>query len=469
MTDESTSLESQKKSALFVATLASFLTPFMAASVNVALPSIGETFKADAVILNWIATVFLLSSAMFLLPFGRIADIYGRKRIFAAGMIVVTISSLLLAIAPTIELLLAFRVLQGIGSAMIFGTGVAIVTSVFPRGERGKALGVTIAAVYSGLSLGPFAGGLLTEHLGWRSTFAVNVPLGLVVIYSIFWKLKGEWAAAKGEKFDLIGSVIYAVSLAIMVYGVSLIPKDLGTILALSGIAGLVVFVFWELRVEYPVFEMRLLTRNIVFAMSNLAAMLQYSASYGVTFLLSLYLQYIQGLDPTWAGLILVSRPVVMAIFSPGAGKLSDRFEPRYVVSTGMAIVALGLLLLSFVGSETGLWYIISSLALLGFGFAHFSSPNMNAIVSSVEKRYYGVAAGTAATMRLLGQMFSMATIMLIFTVQLGRVEITPEVYEPFVGTVQTAFRIFTVLCVVGIFASMARGKLGSDSRKNNR
>jgi len=466
MPDEQTSSESQKKSALFVATLASFLTPFMGASVNVALPSIGEAFGADAVVLNWIATVFLLSSAMFLLPFGRLADIHGRKKIFAGGMIVVTMSSLLLALAPTIELLLAFRILQGIGSAMIFGTGMAIVTSVYPKGERGKALGVTTAAVYSGLSLGPFAGGFLTDSFGWRSTFAVNVPLGLIVIHSIFWKLKGEWAAARGEKFDIVGSIIYAVSLAVMVYGASLIPESLGIILTIAGIAGIVLFVVWELRVDYPIFEMRLLTQNIVFAMSNLAAMLQYSGSFGVTFLLSLYLQYIQGINPTWTGLILVARPVVMAIFSPGAGRLSDRFEPRYVVSSGMALFAVGLLMLSFIGTDTALWYIIMSLTLLGFGFAYFSSPNMNAIVSSVDKRYYGVAAGTAATMRLLGQMFSMATIMLIFTVQLGRVKITPEVYEPFIGSVQTAFQIFTILCIIAIVASMVRGKMKPAERK---
>ena len=462
MTKDQTPDESQKKSALFVATLASFLTPFMGASVNVALPSIGETFDADAVVLNWIATSFLLSSAMFLLPFGRLADIHGRKKVFAGGMIVVTASSLLLAIAPTIELLLAFRVLQGIGSAMIFGTGVAIVTSVYTKGERGKALGVTIAAVYAGLSLGPFVGGLLTDHFGWRSTFAVNVPLGLIVIHSIFWKLKGEWAAAKGEKFDLVGSIIYMISLAVMVYGASLIPVKMGIILTIAGFLGMALFVVWELRAEYPVFEMRLLTQNIVFAMSNLAAMLQYSASYGVTFLLSLYLQYIQGINPTWTGLILVARPIVMAIFSPWAGKLSDKHEPRYVVSIGMSVFGAGLLMLSFIGANTALWYIIVSLALLGLGFAYFSSPNMNAIVSSVGKRYYGVAAGTAATMRLLGQMFSLATIMLIFTLQLGRVKITPEVYEPFVGSVRTAFQIFTVLCVVAIFASMARGKAKS-------
>jgi len=431
----------------------------MGASINVALPSIGEEFGADAVLLNWIATSFLLSAAMFLLPFGRIADIYGRRRIFLYGMITITVSSLLLTFAPNVEILLAFRVLQGIGSAMIFGTGVAIITSVYPPGDRGKALGITVAAVYAGLSVGPFAGGFLTQTLGWRSTFAVNVPLGMIVIGSIIWKLKGEWASARGERFDFIGSIIYAAALALLIYGVSLLPDTTGTALLISGVVGIVLFVVWELKTPSPVFDMSLFTDNIVFAMSNLAAMLLYSSSFGVTFLVSLYLQYIKGFDPTWAGLILVSRPVVMALFSPSAGRLSDKLQARTVVSLGIFLVAVGLVMLSLIDNDTGLPYLIGSLGILGFGFAFFSSPNMNAIMGSVDMRYYGVASGSAATMRLTGQMYSMAIIMLVFSLQIGRVQITEEYYPEFLDAAQNAFRIFAALSVTAMFASLARGK----------
>ncbi len=458
-TPDAASSDSTRKSALFVATLASFLTPFMGASTNVALPSIGATFGADAVLLNWIATAFLLSAAMFLLPFGRIADIYGRRRIFSYGMIVISCSSLFLSLAPTMEVLLACRVIQGIGSAMIFGTGVASVTSVYPPGDRGKALGITVAAVYAGLSAGPFAGGFLTQTFGWRSVFAVNVFLGLIVIIAVYWKLKGEWASAKGERFDFIGSAFYAVGLALMIYGVSRLPDSSGIVLGVVGVSGIVLFVAWELRTKSPVFEMTLLTRNTVFAMSNLAAMLLYSASSGVTFLISLYLQYIKGFSPAWAGIVLVSQPIVMATFSPYAGRLSDKLQARTVVSIGIAIVAVGLILLSMLESETGLPYLVASLCTVGFGFALFSSPNMNAIMGAVEKRYYGVASGMAATMRLTGQMYSMAIIMLVFTLFIGRVQITAEYYSKFLSAAQNAFRIFAVLSVAAIFASLARGK----------
>ena len=197
-----------KAAVLLVATLASFLTPFMGSSVNIALPSIGRHFGMDAVSLSWVATAYLLAAAVFLVPFGKLADIYGRKRVFTLGMMVYTVASLFLALSPSAAMLIAFRVVQGIGSAMIFGTAVAMLTSVFSPQERGRALGVNVAAVYLGLSLGPFLGGLLTEHFGWRSVFWFNVPLGLLIIAAVFWKLKAEWAEARGERFDLGGSPV---------------------------------------------------------------------------------------------------------------------------------------------------------------------------------------------------------------------------------------------------------------------
>jgi MFS family permease len=204
-----------KKSALLVATVGSFLTPFMSSSVNIALPSIGKEFSINAVILSWVPTIYLLSAAMFLVPFGRIADIYGRKKVFTYGIYMYTISSFLLALSPSILFLLFFRILQGVGSAMIFGTAVAILTSVFPLQERGKVIGINVASVYSGLSLGPFLGGFLTQYWGWRSIFLINVPLGIMVVILIYMRLPGEWAGSPGEKCDIPGSIIYGLALVI--------------------------------------------------------------------------------------------------------------------------------------------------------------------------------------------------------------------------------------------------------------
>jgi len=449
-----------KKPALLVATLTAFLTPFMGSSVNIALPSIGREFAMDAVLLGWIATSYLLAAAMFLVPFGRIADIYGRKRIFTYGILVYAVSSFLSAVAPSPFLLIFFRVLQGIGGAMIFGTGIAILTSVFPVGERGKVLGINVAAVYLGLSLGPFLGGFMTQHLGWRSIFLLNVPLSLIIIVFVLWKLKGEWAGAKGEKVDFVGSVIYILTLPAMMYGFSLLPAVSGAWLILSGVLGLALFVKWETKAKSPVFDINLFKNNTVFAFSNLAALINYGATFAVGFLLSLYLQYTKGLSPQQAGVILVSQPLVMALFSPLAGRFSDKVEPRVVASIGMAFTAVGLFLFTFLNQNTSQQYIIGCLAVVGFGLALFSSPNTNAIMSSVQKRFYGVASATVGTMRLTGQMFSMGIALLVFAIYLGRAEITPEKYSLFLRSVKLAFMIFTALCILGIFASLSRGKV---------
>jgi len=455
-----TTNNASKTVVLVAATLAAFLTPFMGSSINIALPKIGREFEMDAVLLGWVATAYLIAAAMFLVPFGRIADIYGRKKIFTLGILLFSIASLLSGLSTSAYMLIAFRVLQGIGGAMIFGTGVAILTSVFPVGERGRVLGINVAAVYIGLSIGPFAGGFLTEHFGWRSVFYANVPLGLVVLGLILWKLKGDWAMAKGERFDFTGSVIYGIMLVAIMYGFSRLPDMLGGWLILIGFVALVAFVWWEMRAKSPVLNVNLFRHNIVFAFSNLAALINYSATFAVSFLLSLYLQYIKGFSPDRAGLVLISAPLVQAVFSPLAGRLSDRIEPRVLASLGMAISAAGVVMLIFLGHGTSLAFIVVSLVILGFGFALFSSPNTNAVMSSVENRYYGVASATLATMRQVGMTLSMGIAMLLFAVYIGRVQITPEYYDAFLKSVRVAFIVFGCLCLGGIFASLARGRV---------
>lgn len=450
----------EKRAALLVATFAAFLTPFMGAALNVALPSIGNDFGADAILLNLVATVYLLATAMFLLPFGRMGDIYGRKRIFTMGIIVFTVSSLLCAIAPSMIWLIVFRVLQGIGSAMIFGTGVAILTSVFPPGERGRALGINVAAVYIGLSAGPFAGGLLTQYLGWRSIFWVLIPIGITAIILLRLKIKGEWAESRGERFDWRGTLFYTVSLLFIMSGFNWLPEWKGFVAMGAGLALLAVFVLWELRLRFPLFEMRLFRRNRVFAFSNLAALINYSATFAVGFLMSLYLQYVKGFDPRDAGLVMVVQPLIMAVFSPVTGRLSDRIQPQVIASAGMAFSTLGLVFLIFLEPSTSVWYILMDLALLGIGFALFSSPNTNAIMSSVERRYFGVASGSVGTMRMIGQMLSMGIVLLLFSMLIGKVEITAETAGGFLRSMKIAFTIFSIFCFLGIFASLARGKL---------
>ncbi|AKB57769.1 MFS transporter [Methanosarcina barkeri] len=448
-----------KQVVLFIAILSGFITPFDGSAVNIALPAIGSEFHMDAIALSWVATAYLLSSALFLVPFGKIADIYGRKKIFLYGITLFSLSSLIMTMAFSSEMLIGIRVMQGIGSAMIFGTGVAIVTSVFPPGERGKALGTYITAVYIGLSVGPLLGGAMTQYLGWRSIFFVNVPIGITAIILILWKIKGEWAECRGEKFDLTGSVIYGASVVAVMYGFSVLPDFKGAVLLAVGTLGVIIFALYEIRTPSPVLDISLLTKNRIFAFSNLSALINYSATYAVTFLLSLDLQYTKGFTPEHAGFILVAQPVIMAMVSPIAGRLSDKIEPRIVASAGMTFTALGLFLLIFLKETTPIWHLIITLIILGIGFGLFSSPNTNAIMSSVDKRFYGVASGMNGTMRLLGQMLSMGIAMMIFAIVIGPVEITPEYYPQFVLSLHYAFTLFTAFCILGIFASLVRGK----------
>jgi EmrB/QacA subfamily drug resistance transporter len=450
----------QQRHILIVATLAAFMTPFMGSSINVALPSIGDELGMDAVLLTWVATAYLMAAAASLLPLGRLADIRGRKKIFTIGIVSFSAASLLCAVSTTAAQLIAFRIIQGVGAAMIFGTAVAILSSVFPPGQRGRALGINVAAVYLGLSLGPFIGGFLTEQLGWRSIFLINVPLGLLVFVLVQWKVEDEWASAQGEAFDGAGSLIYGLTLVGIMYGFSRLPDAAGGWLILLGLLALVSFVVWETKVASPVLDVKLFRHNTVFAFSNLAALIHYSATFAVAFLLSLYLQYVRGLSPQNAGLILVAQPVVQATLSPMAGRLSDHFEPRWLASAGMTLTAGGLWAFTWLDPQSPILLIVVILALLGMGYALFSSPNTNAVMSSVENRYYGVASATVATMRQVGMMLSMGVVMLLLAVYLGRAEVTPDNHDLFLKSVRTAFVVFSCSCLVGVAASIARGRL---------
>jgi EmrB/QacA subfamily drug resistance transporter len=447
-----------KKIALLLAVLTGFLTPFDLSAVNIALPTIGSEFSMDAVSLGWVATAYLLASAVFLVPFGRLADIHGRKKIFSLGLFVFTTASLAMVFSVSPAMIISLRVMQGMGAALIFGTAVAILTSVTPHNERGKALGIYTTAVYLGLSMGPFIGGFLTSTFGWRSIFLVNVPLGILVLAIIGRKLEGEWADARGETFDISGALLYGVALVFVMYGFSRLPDMSGLTLVIAGTVFIAVFIWWENRTLQPLLKLSLWVKNRVFAFSNLAALINYSATFSVTFFLSFYLQYIRGLTPAAAGTILVIQPVVQAVFSSYAGKLSDRIEPGKIASMGMAMTACGLFLLSFISVDTSYAYLIGTLVLLGLGFAFFSSPNTNAVMSSVKKHEYGVASGTLGTMRLVGQMLSMGIAMVIITLFIGRVMITPDAGTQLLMGIRVGFTLFAVLCCCGIFFSLVRG-----------
>lgn len=448
-----------KRAVLIISAMSSFFVPFLSSSVNIALPTIGREFRVDAVMLSWIPASYLLATAMLLLPFGRTADIYGRKKIFLTGMIVHMVASLFSALSISVYMLIICRIAQGIGCAMAFGNAMAILISVYPPEERGRAIGIVTATVHAGLSLGPFLGGLLTQHLGWRSIFWVNVPMAIIVIVMMILWLKGEWAEARGEPFDLPGSFVYALALFLVMYGLSRLPAGAGIFFVAAGVICVLAFLFIENHTNSPVLDVRIFWRNPVFAFSNLAALIQYSSIFSVNFMLSLYLQYIKGFSAQGAGVILITQPVVIGLLSPLSGRLSDRVEPGIIASIGMAFTCLGLYLLSFIGANTGLPYVFFNLVLLGTGVAFFTSPNNNAVMSSVERRYFGVASGTIGTMRVVGSMLSMGVVMMIFSIIIGNAQIVPGLYPLFLRSMKIALVVNGTLCFVGIFSSFTRFK----------
>eukprot|EP01022_Parablepharisma_sp_SALTPOND_P014559 TRINITY_DN19938_c0_g1_i2.p1 TRINITY_DN19938_c0_g1~~TRINITY_DN19938_c0_g1_i2.p1 ORF type:complete len:471 (-),score=190.12 TRINITY_DN19938_c0_g1_i2:481-1893(-) len=455
-----------QRAALTLAVISSFVTPVMLSAVNLALPDLGRHFAMDAVTLSWVQTSFLLATAALVVPAGRLGDILGRKKIFVWGMAGFGLASLLACLAPSVLVLMAARVAQGMGAAMIFGTGMAILSEVFPPGQRGRALGINIAAVYIGLSLGPLLGGVCTNYLTWRSVFALVVPPSGLAVWVALYRLKAEWAEAEGEHFDFIGSLLYALSLVVLLQGLTHLPGWDGAGLALAGLALLGLFAWWENRSAAPVFPVRLFLDNRSFTFSSLAALINYAAVFAVTFLISLYLQQVKGLSPSLAGLVLVAQPVMQAVLSPLAGRISDQVQPRLVASLGMGLTALGLGGLAFLDAETSIVYLLACLVANGVGFGVFSSPNMNAIMSSVSPRFYGIAAGTLAAMRIMGQMTSMAVAASMLAIFVGRVQITPASYPALMTSLRTSFIIFCLLCVAGIFASLSRGELPQEQEE---
>ncbi|HSW58749.1 MAG TPA: MFS transporter, partial [Dehalococcoidales bacterium] len=293
---------------------------FMTSSLNVALPAINQEFKPTAVVLNWVITAFILSWGVFSIPTGRLADIFGLRRLTIIGSVIFLVGMTAAIFSNSITMLIMMRAFQGIGAAILAGTLVAILTITFPAKERGWALGIYTSSVYFWLSAGPFVGGILTEYLNWRSLFIFNIPFALAILVLVLWKVKTEWASAQGEKFDFTGSVIFGLALTGIIYGFSQIREVFGMILTAAGIAGAVFFIYWEYHARSPLLNLRELGTNRPFLFANLASVITYSATSGTAFLLSLYLQLVKGFSPIQASWILIIQPVIQTVFALFAG-----------------------------------------------------------------------------------------------------------------------------------------------------
>jgi len=454
MPDKSTTVS--KNTVLLISVIFIFVNAIIFSSVNIMLPTIGKEFAAGSTLLGWVVNAPIVAAAATLLPLGRIADIYGRKKLFLIGSSLLTLTFLLNGLAGSVTLLICYQIIHGIGNGMTIGVSVAILTSVFPPNERGKALGIYTAAVYLGSSVGPYLCGVMTQYLGWRSVFFLGSALLLFVSLLILFRIKGEWADARGEKFDIVGSIMLGISIILLIYGLTLVPEVRGIILIAVSLVGIAVFIQWEKRISSPLLDVNLFSGNRAFVFSNLATVTNYCAHIAGIFLLSFYLQYIEGFTPSKAGLILLVQPVFMAIFAPIAGRLSDRIEPRKIATAGLLLVCTALFIYSYLAESHAIWLLVIALAVHGLGNALFSSPNTNAVMSSVEKKHFGIASGTVSMMRNIGFTLGMSIVMIIFSIYIGDVQITTKYYPAFQTSMRIGFIVFSAIVLCGVFAQLA-------------
>lgn len=452
---------------LWVIAAVQFLTPFMFSAVGVALPTIGREFSAGAVHLGLIEMVYILGLALFLLPLGRFADIHGRKKVFLTGTFLMIFATVALSLASNIQFLIIFRLIQGICAAMITSTSFAMLTSVFPPEKRGRAMGVVVSCVYLGISAGPTLAGLMVQYLNWRWIFYSAVPIELAAFLFALTRLKGEWAGARGERFDWFGSAIYMAALAAIIVGIVESHQFASAKwFASAGVVGMAIFLVYESRIKSPLLPLMDILGNKIFLYSNLATWLNYAASFGITFFFSIYLQVIRGISPRNAGFILVFQPLIQAICSPVAGRMSDRYPPAHIATAGMAFCTMGLGFASMLTATTPFIMIYGVLILMGLGFGFFSTPNSTAIMASIAPRDYGMASSMIATMRTTGMLTSMTLITVLLSYFLGNQPVTPATGIQFVLTMHTAMILFSVMGLFAMFFSM--GRIGRTSLSRN-
>lgn len=448
-------------SILSVVAITSFMGTFLVSAVNIALPGIENNLSLTAIELSWIITSFILGMALFMIPAGSWGDRTDNRKIFKLGLILFIIASSVCFVAPNGYWLIAARFIQGIGAAFTGTTGQAILVSSFPVNKRGQVLGISVSSVYIGLALGPAVGGIITEQFGWRILFSIAAVLGIfTLIVSMVFLKSDEKIIRDHKKGDPYGTLLFMSGLVTLVYGSSQIPSTRGWAIMVISIILLALFWKTESKVRFPLLDTTLFTRNRLFTYSSMAALINYTSTFAIGFFISLYLQKILNLSPREAGAVIIAQPIMMAVFSPIVGKASDKIQPRYLATTGMAMCTSGLGMLAFLGTNTPIWQIVIILIWVGLGFALFSSPNMNTIMSSVERRQYGQASGLAASMRVFGQIISMSIITLLISFNLGNQSIEAVSDQLFLTAMRWGFIIFAIIGIPGIYFSHFRGNI---------
>ncbi len=439
---------------VFVSFITSFFAVFLSNGIIIGVPAIAQDFAMNNVIQNWVPTIFFLVVAVFTVPAGQISGKFGVKKSLLAGIIVYLIGSIGAVLSFSTESFLIFRIMQGAGVAFLNVSAMAMVVHAVAPKNRGKALGFTVTGVYLATSLSPVICGFLVHNLGWRSMFYFVIPFLVLCIILMITKIPQEWKTYQDDKIDKVGSILYGIGILFFIYGFTSLITTPGKILTVLGIILLVIFGAYELRQKSPVFNMNLF-KNKKFTSSNIAALCSYIAVMVVTTILNYHFQYVRGWDAQMSGMILIITPIIMAIMAPNAGKLSDKIHPQKLAALGMGIATVALLILTFLTGKTPLYMVIIAMILQGIGMGLFSSPNMNAIMSSVPPKDAPTASASQATMRTIGQTMSLGLLTLVFAWIMGSLELAPQYASIIVQASQTICGICTVACLLAIFASL--------------
>ena len=454
-----------------------FMATLDASIVNISLPKISLYFHVPlSGVVEWVIIGYLIVIASILLTLGRLSDIIGRKALWVSGLAVFTAGSVLCGTAPSLLFLVISRCFQGIGGAMIMSVSPAMITYAFPAGERGRALGLNATVVAVGTSAGPTLGGIITHAISWRWIFYINVPIGIIGIIATI-RFLSEPVRLSGAKkqFDPIGAALLSLGMTLLMLGMSFgqeagwsSPVIIGIFTA--AVVLLVTFVLVERRVAHPIVDLSIF-RNRLLSAALASSFLSFMSLFAVMFLMPFYLEELLFFQPDHAGMVLTAVPLTISVVAPLSGWLSDRFGSRVLSPLGLAVASSGLFFLSRLTQHAPLFGIIWPLVLAGLGQALFQSPNNNAIMSSVPENRIGIASGFLATVRVLGQGFSVALGGAIFT-SLGGARAgallarnTAQPAAPLQNIFVHAFHVALMTCMViasiGVFTALARGRSG--------
>ena len=440
--------------AVLVAFLCNFFAIFLSNGVVVGVPSIAAEFGMSNFIQNWILTILFLVMAVFTVPAGQLSGKFGVKKTLLIGLIVYLIGSIGCCVSFSSLVFMSFRVVQGAGIAFITVAAMAMVVSATKPKNRGKALGTAVTGVYLATSFAPVICGFLNFNFGWRSMFYVVMPFLVLCIIILVLKIPTDWKTYENEPIDTVGSIIWAIGILLFVYGFTNLTNNLGLILTVVGLIIIAIFAAYELKSKYPVFNMHLF-KNRKFLSSNIAALCSYLAIMVVTTILNYHFQYVRGWNSQMAGLVLIITPIIMALMAPNAGKLSDKYHPQKLAAIGMAVAAVALGILFTLDATTPLYLVVIAMVLQGIGMGLFSSPNMNAIMSSVPPKFAPTASASQSTMRTIGQTLSLGMLTLVFAWFMGDAPMLVEYAPKIVQSSQLICGICCILCILAIFASL--------------